>query len=115
MSDEYYFETIPRGSNHPGRIGERLAKWHAREQCRKQKKINSSLREAAQIRSMIASLNNTISILDRSIAADLEKSPVRDPRHYAFPISAKTMIARCDNLKGTITALSERLSSLDHS
>jgi hypothetical protein len=114
MTYKYCFETIPHGSNHPGRIRGRLAKRLAREHGRKQKQIDTSQREAAQIRSMIASLNRTIASLDGSIAADLEKSHVRDPRHYAFPISARTMIARRDNLRSTIAALSDRLSKLDH-
>jgi chorismate mutase len=113
MTQKYCFETIPPGSNHPGRIRGRLAKRLAREQGRKQKEIGTSQREAAQIRSMIASLNRTIASLDGSIAADLEKSQIRDPRHYAFPIAARTMIARRDNLAATIAALSDRLSNLD--
>jgi len=90
MTEQYYFETIPRGSNHPGRIRERLVKHRTREQHRQQKAIEASQREAAQIRSTTASLNLSGSILDSGIAADLEKSLVRNPRHYAYPISAMT-------------------------
>jgi len=114
MTHKYCFETIPRGSNHPGRIRHRLAKRHAREQARRQKEIDLRQREAVQIRSTIASLNRTIAALESSITAALERSHVTDPQHYAFPISARTMIARRDNLKGTIAALSDRLSKLDH-
>ena len=113
MTYRYCFETILRGSNHPGRIRDRLAKRLAREQGRKQKENEIRQREAAQIRSMISSLNSTIASLDGSIAADLERSLIQDPQHCAFPISARTMIARRDNLKGTVAALSDRLAKVE--
>jgi hypothetical protein len=115
MTDQYCFETIPRGSNHPGRIRHRLAKRHAREQARRQREIDLRQREAVQIRSTIASVNRTIAVIESSITAVLDRSHVTDPRHYAFPISARTMIARRDNLKTTIATLSDQLAKIDQS
>ena len=112
MTYKYCFETISPGSNHPARLRDRLAKHHAREQARGQREIKFRQREAVQIRSTVASLNRTIEVLESSITAALERSHVTDPRHCAFPISARAMIARRDNLRGTIAALSDRLSKL---
>jgi hypothetical protein len=113
MTYKYCFETISPGSNHPGRIRDRLAKDRAREHARRQKEIDLRQREAGQIRSTIASLDHTIEVLESSITAALERSHVTDPRHYAFPISARAMIARRDNLRGTIAALLDKLSKLE--
>jgi hypothetical protein len=113
MTYKYCFETIPRVINHPGRIRDRLSKQIAREQARKQKGIAVGQRETAQIRSLIASLESAIASLDGSIGADLERSSIQDPRHYAFPISARTMITRRENLRGTVDALSERLAKVE--
>src|ERR1700682_1415785 len=44
------------------------------------------------------------------ITAVLDRSHVTDPQHHAFPISARTMIARRDNLKTTIATLSDQLA-----
>jgi DNA-binding protein H-NS len=106
MTEQYYFETrtqFPKG------VSKRICKLRNSEQLRRQKAIETRQREAAQIRSTIASLNLTVSMLDSSIAADLETASVRDPRHYAYPISARTTMSRRDNLKATISALSKRL------
>jgi hypothetical protein len=84
MTEQYYFETR---SNHLNRVSKRLSKRRIFEQHRRQKAIDTRQREAAQIRSTIASLNLTVSMLDSSIAADLEIALVRDPRHHAYPTS----------------------------
>ena len=43
---------------------------------------------------MIASLNREVASLDVSIAAELQTSRVRDPRHYAYPTTAKAIDLR---------------------
>jgi hypothetical protein len=115
MTDRYFFETILPGSNHPGRIRDRLAKRRAREHTRSQREIGLRQREAVQIRSTIASLNRTIAVMESGITAVLDRSHVTDPQHHAFPISARTMIARRDNLKTTIATLSDQLAKIDQS
>jgi|SRR5664279_5159578 hypothetical protein len=104
MTEQYYFE---RRSEHPSRVNKRVSGHRNFEELRRQKAIETRQRNAAQIRSTIALLNLTVSMLDSSIAAELEIASVRDPRHYAFPISVKTTMPRRDNLKATLSALSK--------
>jgi len=115
MTDQRYFETmqIKRGSNHPGRIRAQLARRRFQEEGRLQKEIDINRRAAVQIRAMIAKLGRDVSSLEDSINADLERARVRDPSHYAYPISVRTMTARRENIKATITVLLERLAKVD--
>jgi hypothetical protein len=112
MTDQHYFETteIKRGSNHPGRIRALLAKRQSQEESRKQREVATNSRAAVQIRAIIAKLDRDVSSLGDSINADLERARVRDPSHFAYPISVRTMTARRENLKATIAMLLERLA-----
>jgi hypothetical protein len=40
----------------------------------------------------------------------LQSSTTRDPRHFAFPMTARALIARRDNLEATMKALSKELA-----
>jgi hypothetical protein len=113
MTDQHYFETTQIASNHPGRIQVRTARRRFQDEGRIQKEIEANRRTAAQIRAMIAKLNRDVSSLDDSINADLERARFRDPSHYAYPISVRTMDARRGNLKATIAILMERLAKVD--
>jgi hypothetical protein len=115
MTDQYYFETteIKRGTDHPGRMRAQLAKRRLQDESRIQREIEDNRRAAAQIRAMIAKLDRAVSSLEDSINADLERAYVRDPSHYAYPISVRTMTARRENLKATIAILLERLAKVD--
>ena len=64
------------------------------------------------IRAMIAEVDHSIMALDRSIEIEQELSGVYDRSHYAYPMTAKAMEKRRDNLKMTRDALAERPSSL---
>jgi hypothetical protein len=59
-------------------------------------------------------LKTTAILLDYGIETELQHSPTRDPGHFAFPMTARALIARRDNLKATITALSEDLARGNH-
>jgi membrane-anchored protein YejM (alkaline phosphatase superfamily) len=98
MTDQHYSETfeIKPGTNHPGRIRERLAKYRFQDEGRKQRQIESDRQAAVQIRAMIAKLDLAVSSLDDSINAVLE-----------------TMTARRENLKSTIAILSGRLADVE--
>ena len=61
---------------------------------------------------MIAEVDHSIMALDRSIEIEQELSGVHDRSHYAYPMTARAMEKRRDNLKMTRDALAERLSSL---
>jgi hypothetical protein len=115
MTDQHYSETfeIKPGTNHPGRIRERLAKYRFQDEGRKQRQIESDRQAAVQIRAMIAKLDLAVSSLDDSINAVLETARVRDSSHYAYPIAVRTMTARRENLKSTIAILSGRLADVE--
>jgi hypothetical protein len=66
-------------------------------------------RETAQIRRMIVDLDRTLRILVCDIATEEERAQVSDPSDICYPVLARVMAARRDNLKITIAALQERL------
>jgi hypothetical protein len=72
----------------------------------------TSPREAAQTRSLVADIDRIVQILDSDIAAEEEQARVFDPSQAEYPILARTLAARRDNLKETIAALERRLSDL---
>ena len=69
----------------------------------------TTLRETAQIETVIVDLNRTVQILACDIATEEEHAQVSDPFDVAYPILARVLAARRDNLKITIAALHERL------
>jgi hypothetical protein len=62
---------------------------------------------------MLIDLKNDVRLLDQSIEAELEKSPTRDPHHFAFPMTVRALIARRENLKSTISRLLLDLTKTD--
>jgi hypothetical protein len=70
-------------------------------------------REAVKIRTMIRDLNRTVQVLDLEIVTEETRVGVRDLSDFAYPIMAKTMIARRENLKVTIAALEQRIAETD--
>ena len=116
MTDEqHYFETteIERRNNHPGRVRELFAKRRAQHAARQLRETESKRREAMQLERMIFNLGREVAQLDDSIISELELARVRDPSHFGYPNSVRTMTARRDNLKATIAALSDRLAMTD--
>jgi hypothetical protein len=67
-----------------------------------------ALREAAQISTMISDLDRLVRLLDRDIAIQEERAGISDRSDVAYPILARTLAARRDNLRETITALEQR-------
>jgi cell division protein FtsB len=115
MTDQHYFETpeIAPRSDHPGRKLSILAKRQAQNEARKQREIEIKRRAATQLRTMIVTLEREVANLDDGISSELILARVRDPSHFAYPISVRTMQARRENLKATIAALSDRLALTD--
>jgi hypothetical protein len=113
MTEQYHFDTVKIESrnSHAGRVRALLAKRQADDDARKQREIEINRRTATQLRMMIASLEQELANLDVSIGSELALAHVRDPSHFAYPISARTMQKRRENLKATIAALSDRLQS----
>jgi hypothetical protein len=71
-----------------------------------------ALREVARISALISDLDRVVRILDSDIATDEERVRVSAPFDPNYPILARTLTARRDNLKDTIAALEKRLPGL---
>jgi len=66
-------------------------------------------REAAQTKALIADLDRIVQILDDAIAAEEELAGVSDRSQAGYPLHARNMTARRDNLTETIAVLEQRL------
>jgi hypothetical protein len=69
-------------------------------------------REAEQIRTMILDLDLIVQTLDCEIAAEELRAKRFDPENATYPILAKTLTARRDNLNITIAALEKQLAGI---
>jgi hypothetical protein len=58
----------------------------------------TALREAVQIRILIADLDRVVQIINCNIAAEKEQARVSDRSDAAYPMLARTLSARRDNL-----------------
>jgi hypothetical protein len=70
-------------------------------------------RKAILIWRMIADIDRTVRLLDCDVTSEEERVGISDRSDAAYPILARTLAARRDNLRDTITALEQRLSKLD--
>jgi hypothetical protein len=86
------------------------AKTRAVERRKRLATIDALHRTRQRIEAVLTGLKNLASLLDCSLEAELQSSPTRDPRHFAFPMTARALIARRDNLGATIEALSKELA-----
>jgi hypothetical protein len=71
-----------------------------------------ALRQAAVIRGMMHDLGRTIQILDIDISSVEERVRVFDRSDPAYPILARTLTARRDNLIVTVADLAQRLRTI---
>jgi hypothetical protein len=69
-----------------------------------------ALSDMARISALINDLDCHVRILDCDIAAEEERARVLNPFNAAYPILARTLAARRDNLKETIAALEKWLT-----
>lgn len=69
-------------------------------------------REAAKTRTLIADIDRIVQILDSDIAAEEERARIFDCSQVEYPMLARTLAARRDNLRVTIAALEQRLENL---
>jgi hypothetical protein len=72
----------------------------------------TALRQAAVSRGMIDDLGRTIQILNIDISSEEERVRVFDRSDPAYPILARTLTARRDNLIVTVADLQERLRAI---
>jgi hypothetical protein len=73
------------------------------------KHLQTSLGEVAQINTLIANLTRSVEFLNFDIDAEEERARVRDVFNPAYPILARHLRARRDNLNDTIAALRARV------
>ncbi len=71
----------------------------------------TAVREATTIGAMISDMQRAVELLDSSVSAEEERTRFRDRADSRYPILARQLAARRDNLKVTIAALEARLSS----
>jgi len=64
---------------------------------------------AFRIKKMIDDMRRVISSLDTEITLEEDRTRVHDQSHYTYPITAKSMRQRRDNLMLTIAALEAKL------
>jgi hypothetical protein len=61
---------------------------------------------------MIGNLDRIIKVLDTDIATEEERARIFDRSDALYPILARTLMARRDNLKLTVAALEQRLAAI---
>jgi septation ring formation regulator EzrA len=71
-----------------------------------------AIREAAQISTMISDLDRLVRLLDCDVTTEEERARISDRSEPAYPILAITLAARRDNLRDTIAALEQRLTTI---
>jgi hypothetical protein len=69
------------------------------------------LKEVAQVSALVSSLDRIVRVLESDIATEEERAGVSDPYNANYPVLARTMTARRNNLRETIVALERRLSA----
>ena len=72
----------------------------------------SALREAAQIRILISDLDRIVQILNCDIATEEERARISDRSDVTYPLLARTLAARRDNLRDTIAVFEQRLATI---
>lgn len=70
----------------------------------------TALKQEAKVKILIHDLDRVVRILEVDIATEEERAGVSDPCNGAYPILARKMMARRDNLKETIAALERQLA-----
>jgi hypothetical protein len=68
------------------------------------------LREMARISALISDIDRIVRLFDCDIAAEEQRARVSDRLDASYPMLARTLAARRDNLKDTIAVLEKRLA-----
>ena len=69
---------------------------------------DSAVREIAALSKILADLVRTVHQIESDIAAEEERARVSDRSDVKYPVLARTLIERRNNLKATIAALEAR-------
>jgi hypothetical protein len=86
------------------------AKRRAIEERKRLAMIDALQRTRQKTEAVVRDLKNAAILLDQSIESELQGSPTRDPDHIAFPMTARALMVRRDNLRATIAALCDELT-----
>jgi hypothetical protein len=78
------------------------------------KQLLTSVRELAQINTLIANLRRSVELLTFDIDFEEQRARVRDLSDPAYPILARQLRVRRDNLNTTIAALRARAPDQAH-
>lgn len=73
---------------------------------------HSVLREVTQIEAMIRDLTRSAARLQSDAVAEETRAGISDPHDTAYPILARVLTVRRENLKATIAALEQRVETL---
>jgi hypothetical protein len=90
------------------------AKRQAIEESKRLAMIDALQRLRQRTEAVLVDLKNAAALLDASIEVELQNSPTRDPRDVAFPMTARALITRRDNLRATIAPISEEMARERH-
>jgi hypothetical protein len=72
---------------------------------------STASRQPAQTRLLIADLDRIVQILNNDIATEEEHAGIFDRFHPEYPMLARALAARRDNLTDTIAALEQRVAT----
>jgi hypothetical protein len=71
-----------------------------------------ALRETCQIGALIGDIDRLAQLLDYDIALEEERARALTPTGAAYPVLARTLAARRDNLRATIAVLERRFTKV---
>ncbi len=110
MKEQYHFETA-LSPKRPTPRQRRLSPG-ARDERRAQQNLAAAMREIGKVQAIIEDLERGVAVLENNIDEELATARVRNPGHCGYPLAARALTSRRENLKATISDLSERLSEL---
>lgn len=75
------------------------------------KTLKTGRRETERLSTLLTELQRAIRLLEESIASEEERARSRGRSHYRYPLMARLMAKRRDNLRGAIATLERRLTN----
>ncbi|WP_051346244.1 hypothetical protein [Bradyrhizobium sp. th.b2] len=70
----------------------------------------NAIREVAVVNKIVADLIRTLEMIESDIAAEEERVSISDRSDPKYPILARSLIERRNNIKMTIAALEQRIT-----
>jgi hypothetical protein len=92
-----------------GRMSRKLALGERELNNRRRFAHEIAERKRQRAEAAISDLQKTVQKLDLSIKDHLDSVWITDPSHFAFPIAARSLVARRNNLMATIAELCNQL------